>query len=369
MSKYKVTHIPSLVDNPIINSTGFLDALNNYRWTIDGFLDLYSIASIHKTNKQLHDPVTHQVDFFKTLNSGDLPIKENRKGVTNDNVLNSLDIRTDDFYTKFQEIAADLPENFGLDDIWETDTEFLVYWIEKYRTSHDLVKELLHNADVLPKETEDGVYNTENVYFNDFSESMFSLKTTTLYDPPREAIPTWDIKSTFFKEMGGKHTVPNQYTGTSVYNVHNDTRELAFIMSRKTSAVFRNNMKNVLECVSSDSRIEDEETGQLLLKKVLITDSKQAHGCNLVHDGYHIGRAKQNAEPISRIVHETLSNMAYVLSYMDKNLRNNQKTWGKINVQSSIEDVIVSVDLLHDRLEYSKKEEPVSIKTNQSVLG
>lgn len=358
--KLRKTHLPLLVDNPIVNSTKFLDALTNYKNSIGEFLnylDLYSVASINKTNKQVHDPVSHQVDFFKQLNSGELSIKENKKGVANDK------------YISNEQMAQTLPDTFGLNDVWETDTEFIVYWLEKYRTSHDLVKKLLHEAGVLPKETQAGLYNTENIYFNDFSESMYSLKTSTLYPAPRESLPIWDIKGTFVKEMGGKHTVPNQYTGTSVFNVHGETQLLANIMSKKTNTGFRNNMKNILDCVSIDERKENTETSELSLKHVKITDSKQPHGGNLVPDSFHTGRMHQNAEPLSRIVTETLSNMAYVLNYMDKNLRDNQQAWGKYNCLSVVEGIIMSVDLLHDRLEQSFPENPVSRETNQSVLG
>jgi len=358
--KPKKTHLPLLIDNPVVNSTVFLDALTTYKNSISEFLDyldLYSVASIHKANKQVHDPVSHQVDFFSQLNSGELPIKENKKGVVNDK------------YTSNEHMLQSLPDTFGLDNVWETDTEFIVYWVEKYRTSHDLVKKHLHDSGVLPKENQSGVYNTENIYFNDFSESMYSLKASTLYPAPRESLPVWDINGTFIKEMGGKHTVPNQYTGTSVFNVHGETQLLANIMSRKTNTCFRNNMKNILDCVSVDERKEDAETSELSLKVVKITDSKQPHGGNLVPDAYHTGRMHQNAEPLARIVTETLSNMSYVLNYMDKNLRDNQQAWGKFNSLSVVENAIMSVDLLHDRLEQSFTENPASGDTTQSILG
>lgn len=365
MSKYSESYFPPLVDTVLINSTGFLTNLQNFNDTIAGFLDLYSVASIYNAEKQLSDPVTHAATFFNQLNSGELPIKENERGVSTQNLVENGETSApnNELVNEYINLIEQLPDTFGLDDLAEANTEFLVYWVEKYRISHDSVKKLLHSNNLLPKEV-GGAYNTSNVYFNDFSESMYSLKTVSLYDPPRESLPIWDTKGTAIKELGGKHTIPNQFTGTQIYNVHHDVQELSFIMSRKTNTSFRNNMKNILDCVSLDKRIVDDKTSELTLKAVKITDSKQPHGGNLVPDSYHIARARQNAEPISRIITETLSNMSFVLNYMDKNLRNNKNTWGKFNALSMIEGTQKNVGLLHDKLNVVPH--PTTI---QSMLG
>lgn len=361
MNKVKKTHLPALIDTQLVNSTRFLGSLQTLQNNIlefAEFINFYCVASINRTNKQLHDSVTHQVQFFKELNDKALAIKHNKKGVYNDKYLKEQ-----------QTVYDDLPEQFGLDDITMNNTEFIVYWVEKYRTSHDLIKQLLHESDMLPKETSSGEYNTDNVYFNDFSESMYSLKATTLYNAPRESLPIWDVKGTLVKEMGGKHTIPNQYTGTSIFNIHKNVQQLAFTSSRTTSCMFRNNMKNILDCVSIDQRVEDPETGELKLKAVKITDSKQPHGGNLVPDSFHISRMWQNAEPLARIMVETLSNMSYVLNYMDKNLRENMQAWGQFKTSTVIEDTIEYVDLLHDTIEYTFSEIPATNLTIQGVLG
>lgn len=361
MNNPKQTHYPLLVDTQLVNSTRFLEAVETYKHTVTemiDYIDLYCVASINRTNKQVHDPVTNQVNFFKQLNDGELKLLDNTKGVK------------DELYLpEEQTMYDDVSEKFGLNDLPKTDTEFIVYWVEKYRTAHDLIKQLLHDADMLPKETTAGVYNTKNVYFNDFSESMYSLKATTLYSPPRETLPVWDVKCTFISEMGGKHTVPNNYTGTSIYNVHKDVQLMSNMMSRKTTTLFRNNMKNILDNVTLDERIENTETKQLSLKTIKITDSKQPHGSNLVPDQFHVNRMWQNAEPLARIVTETLGNMSYVLSYMDRNLRDNYQAWGKMRTASVIEQASSSVDMLHDTLTISLEQTPASSKTIQSELS
>ena len=246
-NKIKKTHLPLLVDTPLVNSTQFLDAVSTYKSNITEMIDyisLYSVASVNKSNTQLHDHVNNQVDFFKNLNDGELKLKENTRGVKNEVIESDL--------------IEQLPEKTGLGEISRNNTEFLVYWIEKYRVSHDQIKQLLHDSNMLPKENGDGTYNKDNVYFNDFSESMFSLKSNTLRNPPRECLPVWDVKCTTIKEMGGKHTVPNQYTSTSDFNVHKHVQQLANIMSRKNTCMFRNNMKNIVDCISIDQRVKDE---------------------------------------------------------------------------------------------------------------
>ena len=361
MNKTKKTHLPALIDTQLVNSTRFLGTLSTFQQNILEFADFinyYCVASINRTNKQLHEPVSHQVQFFKDLNDKALLMKENKKGVFNETYLKDEPTEYDS-----------LPEQFGLDDIPYNNTEFIVYWVEKYRTSHDLIKKLLHEADMLPKETENGEYNTENVYFNDFSESMYSLKATTLYNAPRESLPVWDVKCTLVKEMGGKHTIPNQYTGTSIFNIHKDVQYLSNMASRTTTCMFRNNMKNILDCVSVDQRVQDENSDKLLLKSVKITDSKQAHGGNLVADSFHTGRMWQNAEPLARIVVETLANMSYVLNYMDKNLRDNLQAWGQFKTISTIEQTTEYVDLLHDTIEMTLEEIPGTNRTIEGVLG
>ena len=369
-SKYNVTQYPPAVDSPLISSTGLLDAISTYKTAVDGVLHLYSVASIHNTNKQLHDPVTHQVQFFNDLNSEGLPIKESRKGVVSDNLNNNIERQEDGLNEKHDIIIDNLPDNFTLSDLARENTEFIVYWIEKYRTSHDLVKELLHSSNLLPKSDTTDTYNKDNIFFNDFSESMFSLKPTCLYSAPRECHPIWDISGTFFKEDGGPDTVPHQYTGTSVYNIHHDTQQLAFIMSRKTSCLFRNNMKNILDCITIDERIEDTTTDpdELKLSTIKITTSERAHGGNLVPDHKHPLRMKENIEKITQIITATLSNMSYVLSYMDINQRNDTQEWDKVDILSNIEDTVTSVDLLHNKLSKTSTGTPLSLRDNQSVL-
>lgn len=357
-NKIKKTHLPLLVDTPLVNSTEFLSALSTYKNNISDMIDyltLYSVSSINKSNMELHDHANNQAKFFKDLNDGELLIKENTRGVKNS--------------ARSSGLIDNLPEKTGLDDIVRGNTEFLVYWVEKYRVSHDVIKKILHESDMLPKENGDGTYNSDNVYFNDFSESMFSLKSTTLRNSSRECLPVWDVKCTTIKEMGGKHTVPNQYTSTSDFNVHKNVQQLANIMSRKNTCMFRNNMKNIIDCVSIDQRVEDTETAELKQKVVKITSSDQSHGTNLMHDAGHTKRMWQNAEPLARITIETLANMAFVLDYMDKNLQNNLQAWGRFRTDAQIEQTIQQIDLLHDTLEITLEELPATVKTAQSVLG
>lgn len=366
-SKYNVTAYPLIADSPLISQSGLIDAISTYRSSIDSLLHLYSVASIHNTNKQLHDPVTHQVQFFNDLNSEGLAIKESRKGVFSDNLNNNAERQEDGLTEKHDIIINTLPEDFTLSDLAKENTEFVVYWIEKYRTSHDLIKKLLHKGNLLPKTTSNGKYNKENVFFNDFSESMFSLKATCLYTAPRECQPIWDITGTFFKDNDGPDTIPNQYTGTSVYNIHRDAQELAFVMSRKTNCMFRNNMKNILDCVTIDERIE-EESGELRLGTIKITTSERPHGGNLVPDHKHPIRMKENAESIAQIISATLENMAYVLGYMDINQRNDTQEWQKVDMITNIEDTMTSIDLLHNKLSKTSSEAPLTRRTNQSAL-
>ena len=169
--------------------------------------------------------------------------------------------------------------------------------------------------------------------------------------------------------MGGKHNITNQYTGTSIFNIHKDVQYLSNMASRTTTCMFRNNMKNILDCVSVDQRTQDENSNKMLLKSVKITDSKQAHGGNLVADSFHTGRMWQNAEPLARIVVETLANMSYVLNYMDKNLRDNLQAWGQFKTISAIEQTSEYVDLLHDTIEMTLEEIPGSNRTIEGALG
>ena len=133
----KQSHTPLLVDHPLVNSTRFLEAVTTYKNNIAEMLDyiqLFSVASINRTNKQVNDSVTNQVNFFHQLNEGSLPIKNNMKGVNNKRYLSEDETVYD----------TQLPENFGLGDLIQKDTQFILYWVEKYRLAHDTVKQILH---------------------------------------------------------------------------------------------------------------------------------------------------------------------------------------------------------------------------------
>ena len=130
---------------------------------------------MHNFTQHTHDPVTAESNFYQALNATDDESAVKLETVDNSNVKYEELSKTIPDSAKKRHLDTSKPpvETAKLKDVSDMDVQFIMYWVEKFRCIHDTVKQEIWKA--LPKDTAGGKYNNENTYFNNFSESMFSL--------------------------------------------------------------------------------------------------------------------------------------------------------------------------------------------------
>jgi len=163
------------------------------------------------------------------------------------------------------------------------DEFFALYWIEKYKTAHEAVKQRTIK-----------ILGEENVYFKDFSESM-GIISDHLFTQCRSTRPHFDESY----EYGD---IPYPYNSTHHFLLDNNTKEIILALEKLSGTVFNQNIKHITEPHKMLSNGETElfETP---------AKSDEPHGVNLAVDYKHFHRMKQIAAELLAIVEEELADL------------------------------------------------------------
>lgn len=211
--------------------------------------------------------------------------------------------------TKFAEADYSLVNTIGLDSL---PTWFLMYWLDRFRTSHQQVRDSVNSA--FP----------ESIYYRPFSESVGSLKNVEFIKTTTSS-PMVDVDSA--------EDIPYPYTGVLNYIMTDNDKRVSLTLSRNTHRLFRTNIIPVLDDPYTSS------TGT--------PDSIDSHGINLVTDNKHYPRMKDMVGDIHTTIQNELKDMYRVLMFIS----NNSSTLKVPNVmyKKYTEGLFVDVDLLKNR--------------------
>ena len=221
--------------------------------------------------------------------------------------------------TQIQEDATTLEDAFGMEDMnpW-----FIMWWIEKFNTSHELVKKDLKE-----------LLGDDNEYFVNFSESVGQLKNT------RDTIDTntTPIIDTEV-EAYGDDSIPTIIPGVGEYCIKPETYAFGTEISKITNQVFRKNIVNHLDDASKDTVVN-----------MLAELPTNPHGCNLVHDVEHPKRITRFIEQIREEIENHLKGLYDVLELLSN--RENYITTGKPRqILTKVEDFTMSMDLFKNKI-------------------
>ena len=378
---------PFFIDVDIATSLDFQIHMSDYVDILTEFADEMAVNINYIHTKSHSDPVTSKINFYKDINSGSLKVKDNPDGTVkreskSDDLMNKnyrdqlpeeliIKTETGNRYSKpilksdtaieatvttttrtwsgdsdiqsngewivetttkntehpvvpvlpIQKEPPTLKGTYGLKDM---SSWFKMWWIEKFITSHEVVK-----RDLIE------LLGEENEYFVKFSESVGQLKNLSdTFDT--STLPMWD---TNVDALGPEYSVPSTIAGVAKYCVKKETLYFDEQLSKHTNKVFRNNMCNMMEDASRDE----------LTTGVMPSFSPSSHGNNFVNDQEHYSRIYQMIDVIDAGIRDHLKGLYDVLMLLSSRL-NHMKVNKPKQVMLKVEKFTLSVDLFKNRI-------------------
>ena len=183
---------PKLAYLDLANSVDFQKKFTSFTTVAEEFLTELEASYDHHTSFVNPDPITAEADFFVNLN----------------NIL-----------------------------LVNFDSNFVSFWIDKYNTAHNAVKDKIQET-----------LGSDNVFFRPFSESMGHLRHSD-FVKDRSTQPIFDTDSAVLD-------IPSQYAGSTEKILDHQTKITTQYMSKLSTAVFRQNIKELGE----PQKMEDDGT-------------------------------------------------------------------------------------------------------------
>ena len=383
-------HDAPVVDTQLTNNPKLTAWFTDYQEVIARFPHQTLISYVNNYNKYVHDPVKAEKDFYLNLNTHeDTPVKLS----TVDNTDIDVEVYKDKQYWedngksldsikssvhKAEPADGDIVEEAALKDVLDLDIQFVLYWVEEFRCIHSAVKEEIWTD--LPKELEGGAYNTDNIYCNDFNESMFLLGDSE-YIKDRTTLTPLDVTNSF---ADGN---PSMYNYTTRARLDEDTFETADELGNKTSSLFKKNIIN--HCMNIDRDVKnivwdikdktdnthsipsgasDSVEPELDTTYALSIGNHSPHGHNLAADIHHAARVSNNNLDIQTKMEEILGHMKKVLEFLDKTRVKDTQKWGRFNHKLMIEQAFTSVDQAKSELHEIFEDVPLGTTKNTDLI-
>ena len=377
------TSAPEYVDICLTSNPKLTALFTSYQDVLNLFPMESLISYTNNYNKHVHDPVTAEKDFYINLNNqSERAVK--LEYIDNPDIL--YDTLNDSDYWDTHggidpesgvyssapgepwEVPGDNRSDAGnLKDLLDKDTQFILFWVEKFRCIHETVKAEIYSA--IPKDTPGNLYNKDNVYFNNFNESLFHLRDPD-FIKDRTTSPIVDKNNV----MGP----PSVYNRCQMNNIDSDTYDTASELSDKASRKFQANMIQICVDLKKDakditfsSQFPGNNSGATYNSSMskdsiyLDPDSGHSHGNNTVVDNKHPVRIRANLDAVQAKMTETLGDMKRVFDFLDKNTRHNTEVWGKFNRYYFVEGAFISIDRAISELKAIGENVPLSKRTNQ----
>lgn len=208
---------------------------------------------------------------------------------------------------------------------------FKMWWMEKFNTAHDLIKQDL--VELL---------GDDNEFFVKFSESVGQLKNINdTYDT--STLPLWDTQVNAY---GDTYSTPSTVAGVAKYCMQPESLAMSQIMSRDTNKIYRENLCNIMEDPSRDT----------IIPGAMPSFPGMSHGNNYVNDTQHFSRMSQFVETIRSVIQDHLKGLYDVLEMLSN--RENYMVVGKPKqIHMKVENFTVAVDLLKNRIKSYNKDD------------
>ena len=168
---------PHVIDHQYYNNPKLELLFTDYQEVINEFPGESLLAFARKYVDATHDPLTQEKEFYSKLNATSDDDAVKLKTIDNPNIdYDKIKPSVNSFAFTQQpssEVLEDI-ESYKLKDILDVNVQVILYWVEKFRCAHELVKNEYWSQ--YPKDDSNGYYNNKNTYFNNFNESMFCIR-------------------------------------------------------------------------------------------------------------------------------------------------------------------------------------------------
>jgi len=374
------TGMPAMTNTVFTNTVDLHVAATNFTTIIDDYANEVACRLIWDYSHSANDPVAEQANFFVNLNNGTLSLTDNEMGGQDSDIQNTLtvalDLKLQDGERVFLDAArspvsrmvsglreykiinkitgktrwlrvekdilssvinktALLKTSFGLKSMGD---EFKLYWLNKFRTAHDKVKEEVYAQ----------LTDASKSYFHNISDS---IGTFTRYD--REVgynLKSLDIQleDTDFTKVG---IIPLIHSPNIDDKLDPHIKKERLKLTREVEIIYRNNMRHVISTAAI---------------------SKSSHGENLVPDTGHWARMtggssdqdKSLERELTGEINKALGDISTVLDWIRSS---NDFNFQKINnpvIEYAVEKSLIKVDMYKNKFNETGKS-----LTNSQSLG
>ena len=235
-----------------------------------------------------------------------------------------------------QNSPPELSSTYGMSDMgaWG-----IMWWIEKFNTSHDVIKQDLRDT-----------LGEQNEYFTKFSESVGQLKNISdVWDT--STLPVWDTNVAAY---GSSYSVPSTVAGIAKYCMRDEAIAFATQLSKYTNHVFRSNVCQMMEDPSQDD----------VIMGPMPSFTTQSHGNNMVNDFNHTSRMFSAVEKVQEVIQKHLKGLYEILNLLSN--RDNYMVSDKPKqILQKVEDFTIAVDLLKNKIKSYTKDSTETVPTSR----
>ncbi len=343
------TGMPDIINNRLANTVDFHVASTNFHTILKSYINFLALSKYYDSLKYEADPITAEAKFWEDLANTNINLKKFASNPKASHHLKRVEaelnpneqLKMEENGSLFSYIDSEgnlitettdgriIPLTKQIDDTVNThvasiDTvfdlaskdqtgEFIAWWLDKYRKAHYKVKQVLSETLTI-----------ENTILQEISESIGFISDQ------------WRLPEGRYLHYADDDSdpVPVPYNSIIEDKLEVDTRGNILGLSKRTEAIFKRNMRQVINTTD------------------IGTD---AHKENLVTDGFHYERLKKNQGEIMDDVGKTLGSAIKVLTWLTTNkLSNKQKIVPGV-FQLVIENSIEEVDILLNKIQTLKR--------------
>jgi hypothetical protein len=223
--------------------------------------------------------------------------------------------------------ASDITPSASI-NLSEFSSQFKLYWLEKFWSSHEAVKSTLLES-----------LGSENEYYINFSESI----GTITYLESIKTNSTLDWYDLSHEDQDIEHTIPGHTYNKISYN----SKVVDAYLSKLTNTMMKTNMLNIITG-------DDTDSGNIT--------SESSHGYNLITDSIHYERVVRIIDELKTPLQKALKGMYDILTFI-RNYDNKQHLQPLL-LDMNIEGVIQKVTAMQTVLKTSPRSE-----RNNAILG
>ena len=343
------TGVPDIVNSKLTNTVDFHIASTNFNSILRSYINFLALSKYYDSLKYEADPITAEATFWEQLANSNINLQTFAKNPKATKYLSRLQLElndgeflkltesgdplvyisaagnliaettegreiplTKDDTDKVNEQLSEIKTSF---DIASEDQngEFIAWWLDKYRKSHNKVKEVLQTK-----------LNIEDTILQEISESIGFISYQYLTPQGR------------YMHYADEDSDPTPYPFNSIIDdkLELDTRKNILGLSRRTESIFKRNIQQVINTTD-------------------LGDS--AHKENLVTDHFYYKRLKENQSEISEVISVTLGGAFNLLGWLTTNkVSNKQKTVPGV-FELVVENSKEEVDLLLNKIQTLKR--------------